>query len=77
VEAVSDYFPQPRAVNAIDPGIEHGHGHVSASDVIGRHIPRVCGHWPPAYAFRRFSFVDLVPAVALTSYAASLSFPNL
>jgi hypothetical protein len=75
VETISDYFPQPRAVNAIDSRIEHGRGHVYASDVISRHIPRVCGYWAPAYTFRRFFLVDLVPAVALTFNDASLSCP--
>ena len=73
METISDYFPQPRAVNAIDSGREHGRGHVYASDGISRHIPRVCGLWAPAYTFRRFFLVDLVPAIALTSYDASLS----
>jgi hypothetical protein len=75
VETISDYFPQPRAVNAIDSGSEHGRGHVYASDGISRHIPRIYGHWAPTYTFRRFFLVDLVPAVALTSYDASLSRP--
>ena len=75
METISDYFPQPRAVNTIDPGSEHGRGHVHASDVISRRVPRVCGHWTPAYTFRRLFLVDLVPAVALTSYDALLSRP--
>jgi hypothetical protein len=77
VETISDYFPQAPAINVIGPGSEHGRGHVYSSDVIGRRIPRVCGHWAPAYTFRRFLLVDLVSAVALTSYDASLSFPNI
>jgi hypothetical protein len=73
VETISDYFPQPCAVDAIDSGSEHGRGCVHASDGISRHIHRICGHWAPAYTFRRFFLVDLVPAVALTSHDASLS----
>jgi hypothetical protein len=75
VDTISDYFPQPRADIAIDSGIKLGHGHDYASDGISHHIPRICGHWTPAYTFRRFFLVDLVPAVALTSYDASLSCP--
>jgi hypothetical protein len=75
VETISDYFPQPRTVDAIDSGSEHGRGRVHASDGIGRHIHRICGHWAPAYTFRRFFLVNLVPAVALTSYDSSLSRP--
>ena len=77
MEAISDYLPQPHAVNAIDSGSERGRGHVYANDGISRRIPRLCGHWAPAYTFRRFFLLDLVPAVALTSYYASLSRPIL
>ena len=72
---MSDYFYQLRAINAIDSGSEHGRGHVYASNGIGRRIPRICGHWAPAYTFRRLCLFDLVPVVALTSYDASLSCP--
>lgn len=72
---LTDYFPQLRADNVIDSGREHGRGHDYASDGIGRHIPRIFGHWAPAYTRRRLFFIDLVPAVALTSYDASLSRP--
>jgi len=75
VETISDCFPQPRAVNAIDSGSEHGRGRVYASDGISRHIPCIYRHWAPAYTFRRVFLVDLVPAVALTSYDAPLSRP--
>jgi len=74
---MSDYLPQPRAVNAIDSSSESGRGHVYASAVIHHRFPRICRHRAPAYTFRRLFLVDLVPAVALTSYDASLSFPNL
>jgi hypothetical protein len=77
VETISDYFPQPHAVNAIDSGSEHGRGHVYASDTISRHIPHICGRWAPAYTFRHFFLVELDPAVAHTSYGASLSRPIL
>ena len=75
VVSLSDHFPQLRAVNAIDSGRKHGRGHVFTSDVVGRRFPRIYSHWAPAYAFRRLLLVDLVPAFALTSYAASLSHP--
>jgi hypothetical protein len=75
VETISDYFPQPHAVNAIDSGSEHGRGHVCANDGISRHISRICGRWAPAYTFHRFLLVELDPAVAHTSYGASLSRP--
>ena len=75
VESLSDYFPQLRAVNVIDSGSKHGRGHVYASDGVSRRFHRIYRHWAPAYAFRRLLLVDLVPAVALTSYDASLSRP--
>jgi hypothetical protein len=76
-ELLSDYFPQSRAVDVIDSGSEHGRGDVYASDGISRHIPRIRGHWAPAYTFGRLFFVDLVPAVGSASYDASLSHPIL
>ena len=72
---MSDYLPQPRAVNAIDSGSEPGRGHVYASTVINHRFPRIYKHWAPAYTFRRLFLLDLVPAVTLTSYDASLSRP--
>ena len=75
METPFDYFPQLRAVNAIDSGSKHGRGHVYASDGISRRFPRIYRHRASAYAFRRLLFVNLVPALALTSYDASLSPP--
>ena len=72
---ISDYFPQPCAVNAINSGREPGCGHVNASDGISHRFHHICRHWAPAYAFRHLFLVDLVPAVALASYDASLSHP--
>src|SRR5690349_12245384 len=68
-------LPQSCAVDVIDSGREHGRRHVYASDGISRLIHRICGFWAPAYTLCRLFLIDLVPAVALTSYDASLSRP--
>jgi hypothetical protein len=73
VQPLSDYFLQLRAVDAIDSGRKHGRGHVHAGDGVSRRFPRIYGHWARAYACRRLLLVNLVPALALTSYVASLS----
>jgi hypothetical protein len=62
-------------VNAINSGSEHGRGHVYSNDNINRHIRLICGHWAPAYTFRRFFLVDLVPTVAHSYFVPSLSRP--
>ena len=72
---MSDYFPQPRADNAVDSGIEHGCSHVYAGSIISHRFSPICRHRASAYTFRRLFLVDLVPASELTSYDASLSRP--
>jgi hypothetical protein len=71
VESLSDYFPQLRAVDAIDSGRKHGRGHVYAGDGVSRRFPRIYSHWARAYAFRRLLLVDLVPDLTFTSYVTS------
>jgi ABC-type multidrug transport system fused ATPase/permease subunit len=73
VETLSDYSPQPCAVNSISSGSELGGDPFYAGDSISRGFPHIFRSWEPARIFRRLSISDLFRAFALTSHDASLS----
>jgi hypothetical protein len=75
---ISDYFPQPRAVNAIDSGSEHDRDHVYASATISQRFSHTVyagiGHQLTPFESVVFS---LAPTVYATSPNASLGCASL